>query len=68
MIAGRTLALQPYVMADAAVAWVCGEGAAPSGGAAMDDGPDDRRDHGPRASLPAVRLPAVAESLRAERM
>ena len=38
MIAGRTLALQPYVMADEAVAWVCGEGAAPSGGVAMDDG------------------------------
>lgn len=37
MIEGRTLALQPYVMPDQAVAWRCGAGAAP-GGVAMEAG------------------------------
>jgi uncharacterized membrane protein YhaH (DUF805 family)/Tfp pilus assembly protein PilE len=38
MIAGRTLALQPYVTADQGVAWRCGAGAAPNGGVPMNDG------------------------------
>jgi uncharacterized membrane protein YhaH (DUF805 family)/Tfp pilus assembly major pilin PilA len=38
VIAGRALALQPYVMSDQAIAWRCGEGAAPGGGVAMDAG------------------------------
>jgi type IV pilus assembly protein PilA len=37
VIEGRTLALQPYVMSDQAVAWRCGAGAAP-GGVAMEAG------------------------------
>ena len=37
VIAGRTLAIQPYVMPDRAVVWRCAYGAAP-GGAAMNAG------------------------------
>jgi Tfp pilus assembly major pilin PilA/uncharacterized membrane protein YhaH (DUF805 family) len=36
MIAGRMLALQPYVLPDKTVAWRCGEGAPPGGAGVMD--------------------------------
>jgi uncharacterized membrane protein YhaH (DUF805 family)/Tfp pilus assembly major pilin PilA len=35
-IAGKVLALQPYVMTDKTVAWRCGKAPAPAGAAAMD--------------------------------
>ena len=38
VIAGKVLALQPYVSSDKNVAWRCGEGAAPRGAVAMSDG------------------------------
>lgn len=36
-IAGRAVAIQPYVMSDQSVVWRCGHAAPPSGGVAMDD-------------------------------
>jgi type IV pilus assembly protein PilA len=36
MIAGGTLALQPYVFSDGSVVWRCAYGSVPSGGTAMD--------------------------------
>ena len=36
-IAGRALAIQPYVMSDNSVVWRCGHAAPPSGGVALDD-------------------------------
>jgi uncharacterized membrane protein YhaH (DUF805 family)/Tfp pilus assembly major pilin PilA len=36
MIAGTTLAIQPYVMPDESIAWRCAHGAPPGGGVAMD--------------------------------
>ena len=38
MIAGRTLALQPYVLNDDSVVWRCAHGSIPSGGVAMERG------------------------------
>jgi uncharacterized membrane protein YhaH (DUF805 family)/Tfp pilus assembly major pilin PilA len=38
MIAGKVLAMQPYVSSNKDVVWRCGEGAAPSGAVAMDGG------------------------------
>jgi Tfp pilus assembly major pilin PilA/uncharacterized membrane protein YhaH (DUF805 family) len=36
LIAGRMLALQPYVVSDKSVVWRCGKGAPPGGAVAMD--------------------------------
>ena len=38
LLAGKVLALQPYVMANKAVAWRCGNAPAPAGAVAMDAG------------------------------
>jgi uncharacterized membrane protein YhaH (DUF805 family)/Tfp pilus assembly major pilin PilA len=38
MIAGRILGIEPYVTAERAVVWRCGQGAAPRGAVAMSDG------------------------------
>jgi len=38
VIAGKVLALQPYVSSDKSIVWRCGESAAPRGAVAMSDG------------------------------